>query len=657
MPAAVAAAPSSSSSDDVEYRILALYRFVPLIPLPSTFECGHDDYQQPQPQQGEAPPLQVERHPTLLALQSELSSTLRAYNVRGTLLLAPEGINGTICYPVRRTSTHVTTATAAVHQSGDDGSNVSIHDNDTEYDDPVVKYLKNHPLFGGPDLRTRLSVWKDEYENGEDTPGNNEQHQLLQSPQQAFQRLKIKIKAEIVTLGLGRATTKVDNYPIASSAADVSDSASDATTAAVPTSSPPTSSTLNHHHQQQQQQQRYQSNHLLSNPLTIKGQYLNPSQWDQIAIHNPNILVIDTRNTYEIDIGTFESAINPHTQNFSDLPVYLTRLAEEYDWSSYSNKDGSNDEDEVDVYGRGGSEKDVGEKVVDASAADEDQLIAPANNKYPKSLSSSSAAAAATTKKKKPPPEGIAMFCTGGIRCEKATSYAIQSKLFPKDMPIYHLEGGILAYLDHVAERRSSEGGGVGGSGEEEDAGKTRERKTEVETEKEEEDERGVNADNTKKNCIDKRPLSSSSLKSTFRGECFVFDKRVAVTKGLRPSRKYISCHGCRGPMDYRLLLESTSIDDDSSTTTYEAQDDEVEAARYQALAAGILDLPPLRYDARTQRHYLPGLTCPRCHASTTRESLERFAERNRQVEFCKREGKVHFQDQGGGGSEVVADI
>jgi hypothetical protein len=109
--------------------------------------------------------------------------------------------------------------------------------------------------------------------------------------------------------------------------------------------------------------------------------------------------------------------------------------------------------------------------------------------------------------------------------------------------------------------------------------------------------------------------------------------------------------------MDYRLLLESTSIDNDSSSTTYEAQDDEVEAARYQALAAGILDLPPLRYDARTQRHYLPGLTCPRCHASTTRESLERFAERNRQVEFCKREGNDHFQDQGGGGSEVVADI
>jgi len=627
MPAVVvAAAPSSfSSSDDVEYRILALYRFVPLIPFPPAFECGHDDNQQQQQQQPSQqqcdapppPPLPVERHPTLLALQSELSSTLRAYNVRGTLLLAPEGINGTICYPVRRTSTHVPTATATVHQS-DDGSNVNvaIYGVDTEYDDPVAKYLKNHPLFGGPDLRTRLSVWKDEYENGEDTPGNNEQQQLLQSPQQAFQRLKIKIKAEIVTLGLGRATNtdEVDNH-----------ATSDTTTAVVPTSSSPpitSSSTLNQHHQQ-----RYQSNHLLSNPLTIKGQYLNPSQWDLIAISNPNILVIDTRNTYEIDIGTFESAINPHTQNFSDLPDYLKRLSEEYDWSSY--KDGNVD----NKHGRG---EDVGEKVIKAtiSATDEEQLIATANNEHSESPS---AAAATATTKKKPPPEGIAMFCTGGIRCEKATSYAIQSKLFPKDMPIYHLEGGILAYLDHVAERRSNEEGGI--------AEKTRERRTEVEAEKEEEDERGINADNTKKNCIDKRTSSSSSLKSTFRGECFVFDKRVAVTEGLRPSKKYISCHGCRGPMDYRLLLESTSVDDDSSTTT-------VEASRYQALAAGILDLPPLRYDARTQRHYLPGLTCPRCHATTTRESLERFAERNRQVEFCKREGKTHFQDQGGGGSK-----
>jgi predicted sulfurtransferase len=68
----------------------------------------------------------------------------------------------------------------------------------------------------------------------------------------------------------------------------------------------------------------------------------------------------------------------------------------------------------------------------------------------------------------------------GGIRCEKATSYAMQSNLFPKNMPIYHLEGGILAYLDHVS--------------------------------KEKEDTK-VNGG------------------STFHSECFVFDKRVAVAE------------------------------------------------------------------------------------------------------------------------------
>jgi predicted sulfurtransferase len=240
------------------------------------------------------------------------------------------------------------------------------------------------------------------------------------------------------------------------------------------------------------------------------------------------------------------------------------------------------------------------------------------------------------------------MFCTGGIRCEKATSYAIQSNIFPKGLPVYHLEGGILAYLDHVATRTDEGGDGEMSKENETDGDEECEPRTGVS-----EESLDCATTNSKKNCKNQKP-SPSTTKSTFHGECFVFDKRVAVTEGLRPSKKYISCHGCRGPMDYRLMLQPPHADDRNSTDD-EAVDGGMEAAKYQTLAAGIPDLPPLRYDTKTRRHYLPGLTCPRCHASTTRESLERFAERNRQVEICKREGRVHFQDLGGDGKNNMA--
>ena len=71
---------------------------------------------------------------------------------------------------------------------------------------------------------------------------------------------------------------------------------------------------------------------------------------------------------------------------------------------------------------------------------------------------------------------------------------------------------------------------------------------------------------------------------------------------------------------------------------------------RFRELARGIPDLSQLRCDSETNRIYLPGLTCPRCHASTTKESLKRFAEREQQVEIANREGKPHFQDLGGTG-------
>jgi len=481
----------------IEYRILALYRFTPLTT-------------------------------SLESLKEELLITLRRYEVKGTLLIAPEGINGTVCYPHPPPSHY--------EKEGDIDGEKKVSNADGNKDeqmdvDPVANYLKNHPLFGGSELRTRLSIWKDE--EGTNTTNNEvdkEGKELIAKPQQAFHRLKIKIKEEIVTLGLGRPL--IDRKPI-----NITDT------------------------DQDEDRRTYNEK---SNPNKTKGRYLNPKQWDE-ACHNPNILVIDTRNTYEIDIGTFESAINPHTDNFSDFPKYLEKLADEFDWNQEENCDKKKD------------------------TLEPDQM-----------------------KKKKPPPEGIAMFCTGGIRCEKATSYALQTNLF-KDVPIYHLEGGILGYLDDVAKRDEDD--------------KSEDKK-----------EGGLEGSETSS----KKSKKSSS--STFHGECFVFDKRVAVKEGLKPTSNYIQCHGCRGPMDQRLLSASK----DTIGTNINDDDNREEVERYNQLAQGIPNLPKLQYDSKTRSYYLPGLTCPRCHSSTTRDSLLRFAEREKQVEICKSKGESLFKDNAG---------
>lgn len=433
-----------------DYRILTLYRFVPLV-VPDHCIDGA---------------LSSDAVDQLAQLQTELRTTLRKSCVKGTILIAPEGVNGTICYPFTPCDDH------------NEG-------------DPVERYLTSHPLFGGPLLRRRTSI----------------------NDGQAFQRLKVKIKKEIVTIG---------------------------------------------------------PNRYLANPLALKGKYLSSSEWDEMAILDPDVLVIDTRNTYEVGIGTFEGAIDPNTNEFHELPNYLEKLAKAYDWGANTEK------------------KTVEEKKDDGGAM----------------------------RKMKSPPKAIAMFCTGGIRCEKSTSYALQSGLFPKDLPIYHLEGGILAYLDHVAEKKR-ECHGV------------------------DDDDDGSRTEST---------MVETVGRSTFKGECFVFDNRVAVTEGLKPTTKYVSCHGCRGPMDRRLLepLFASSIGDDVNDVGKDRIDTEFK--RFRELAQGIPDLPQLRCDSVTTRFYLPGLTCPRCHASTTKESLERFIERERQVEIANREGKPHFQDLGGTG-------
>jgi len=451
------------------YRILALYRFVPLVELHDDRLVEDDDVSQ-----------------QLKQLQNELLLSLRKHDVKGTILLAPEGINGTICYPF-------TPRDDNTRDDNDDG-------------DLVHQYLTSHPTFGGPLLRTRTSISKEG---------------------QAFQRLKVKIKNEIVTIGR---TTKC-----------------------------------------------------LANPLATKGQYITPAEWDECAILDPNVLVIDTRNSYEIDIGTFHGAINPNTNEFHQLPTYLATMAKEYDWQSGNTDNEESDERE--------EKKNDGSGDKGGSATSSRGYISEGRNKLP------------------PPPKAIAMFCTGGIRCEKSTSYAIQSGLFPTGLPIYHLEGGILAYLDYIATEKKKKQREVDDA----DDGRTTD----------EEEQKKV---------------------STFEGECFVFDKRVAVSEGLKPTIKYVSCHGCRGPMDRRLLEESLTP---TSSSLNDDDDDDVEIERFRILTQGIVNLPLLRYDGLTKRYYLPGLTCPRCHATTTRESLERFIERERQVEIAKREGKSHFQDLG----------
>ena len=147
-------------------------------------------------------------------------------------------------------------------------------------------------------------------------------------------------------------------------------------------------------------------------PSKTTRNYIEPRNWNKL-IADPDVLLIDTRNTYEIKIGTFLGAENPNIKNFRDFPDFVKK-----------------------------------------------KLNSKKNQK-------------------------IAMFCTGGIRCEKASSYLLEKGF--KD--VYQLKGGILKYLEQ----------------------------------------------NTKKN-------------SRFKGECFVFDERVSVNKKLK-NGKYQQCYACRMPI------------------------------------------------------------------------------------------------------------
>ena len=113
------------------------------------------------------------------------------------------------------------------------------------------------------------------------------------------------------------------------------------------------------------------------NPNEIVGEYVSPIQWNKL-ISDPDVVLIDTRNDYEVELGTFKGAINPNLKKFSSFPDWLNTNSE--------------------------------------------ILLKEQKN----------------TK--------IAMFCTGGIRCEKSTAF-LKSKGFEN---VYHLDGGILKYLENV---------------------------------------------------------------------------------------------------------------------------------------------------------------------------------------------------------------
>lgn len=231
-------------------------------------------------------------------LQQPLYDIMVKHEVKGTLLLAREGINGTIC-----------------------GSQEGVT--------AVLNHLKSDPRFAV--LEHKESV----------------------SDTQVFYRTKVKLKKEIVTLGVDW----VD-------------------------------------------------------PKNIVGTYVPAQEWNQL-IQDPEVLLIDTRNDYEVAVGTFEGAVDPKTVSFREFPEYV--------------------EQHLD-----------------------------------------------TKKHKK-----VAMFCTGGIRCEKSTAY-LKGLGFDE---VFHLEGGILKYLEEVPEEES-----------------------------------------------------------LWRGECFVFDQRVTVKHGLEQG-SYDQCYACRMPI------------------------------------------------------------------------------------------------------------
>jgi UPF0176 protein len=245
--------------------------------------------------------------PDFRELREELLQVCEKQSLKGTLLLAEEGINGTVA-----------------------GNREGI--------DKLLSFLKQDPRFS--DLEHKESF-------------------VSEMP---FYRMKVRLKKEIVTMGVPN-----------------------------------------------------------TDPNQLNGAKVDFKQWNEL-ISDPDVLVIDTRNKYEYEIGTFKNAISPNTKTFREFPEFV-----------------NND-------------------------------LSP--EKYRK----------------------VAMFCTGGIRCEKATNYMLKQGY----ENVYHLNGGILKYLEEVKQEEN-----------------------------------------------------------LWQGDCFVFDGRVAVDKNLEQG-SYEQCFACRMPLAEKELQADT---------------------------------------------------------------------------------------------------
>ncbi len=280
------------------------------------------------------------------ALREPLLDHCLAAGTRGTLLLAEEGINGTIA-----------------------GTRSAI--------DSVLEYLRRDERLA--DLA----------------------HKESRDDHMPFYRMKVKLKREIVTMGV----PGID-------------------------------------------------------PNQVVGTYVAPEDWNAL-VDDPDVVLIDTRNDYECDIGSFRGAINPRTTNFRQFPDFVRENLDPH--------------------------------------------------KHRK----------------------VAMFCTGGIRCEKASAFMLKEGF----EEVYHLQGGVLKYLEEVSPEQSS-----------------------------------------------------------WEGECFVFDNRVAVDHRLEKG-SYDQCFGCRHPI----------TEQDKHSGQYEK-----------------------------------GVCCPHCFDRQSPEQQARFRERQKQVELARERGEAH---------------
>ena len=247
--------PATSLPKSCSYRIVALYKFV-------------------------NPKLSVDSLPIL---KSEIEVECNKYKCRGTLLLAEEGINGTICYPYSE-------------RDNNNGNN----------DDKLIQFLQSKFNNG---LRTRVSSIND-----------------VDKP--VFNRFKVKIKSNIVTLF--PSNTSRSKYVVAEAAkredqnqlqrqeeesnegaivnTNVEDIIKDSYT------------TSNNDTEISNIIPSWWSNS--TDPTQTVGEYVTPEEWNEL-LDDPDCLVIDTRNEYEIKLGTFRNAINPHTECFTEFPNWM----------------------------------------------------------------------------------------------------------------------------------------------------------------------------------------------------------------------------------------------------------------------------------------------------------------------------------------------